>query len=166
MPQVVNLYTGSGRSVVKSMQEPSEIALVQITRTEYIMICYQGMVDQIPQKRILQPLNKWELEIRERAVCRRISAWGNTCLYRSYPCSGRPQCSVFKWWRHHNNQIWYWQRREFSNFTQHDRKNIERYSADTIVSWPNPKQWVIVHTSDLMMIIRPVYHLNHHNRNG
>ena len=24
----------------------------------------------------------------------------------------------------------------------------------TIVSWPNPKQWVIVHTSDLMMTIR------------
>ena len=33
-------------------------------------------------------------------------------------------------------------------------KNIERYTADTIVSWPNPKQWVLVHTSDLMMIIR------------
>ena len=33
-------------------------------------------------------------------------------------------------------------------------KNIERHTADTIFSWPNPKQWVIVHTSDLMMIIR------------
>ena len=33
-------------------------------------------------------------------------------------------------------------------------KNIERHTADTIVSWPNPKKWVIVHTSDLMMIIR------------
>ena len=33
-------------------------------------------------------------------------------------------------------------------------KNIERHTADTIVSWPNPKQWAIVHTSDLMMIIR------------
>ena len=33
-------------------------------------------------------------------------------------------------------------------------KNIERHIAYTIVSWPNPKQWVIVHTSDLMMIIR------------
>ena len=29
-----------------------------------------------------------------------------------------------------------------------------RHTAHTIVSWPNPKQWVIVHTSDLMMIIR------------
>ena len=33
-------------------------------------------------------------------------------------------------------------------------KTIERHTAHTIVSWPNPKQWVIVHTSDLMMIIR------------
>ena len=33
-------------------------------------------------------------------------------------------------------------------------KNIERHTVHTIVSWPNPKQWVIVHTSDLMMIIR------------
>ena len=33
-------------------------------------------------------------------------------------------------------------------------KNIEIHSAHTIVWWPNPKQWVIVHTSDLMMIIR------------
>ena len=36
----------------------------------------------------------------------------------------------------------------------HCHKNIERHIAHTIVSWPNPKQWVIVHTSDLMMIIR------------
>ena len=28
------------------------------------------------------------------------------------------------------------------------------HTAHTIVSWPNPKQWVIVHTSDLMMIIK------------
>ena len=33
-------------------------------------------------------------------------------------------------------------------------KNIERYTSHTIVSWPNPKQWVIVHTLDLMMMIR------------
>ena len=31
-------------------------------------------------------------------------------------------------------------------------KIIERHTAHTIVSWPNPKQWVMVHTSDLMMI--------------
>ena len=34
-------------------------------------------------------------------------------------------------------------------------KNIERHTAHTIVSWPNPKQWVMAHTYDLMMIIRP-----------
>ena len=33
-------------------------------------------------------------------------------------------------------------------------KNIERHTTHTIDSWPNPKRWVIVHTSDLMMIIR------------
>ena len=33
-------------------------------------------------------------------------------------------------------------------------KNRERHTAHTIVSWPNPKLLVIVHTSDLMMIIR------------
>ena len=33
-------------------------------------------------------------------------------------------------------------------------KNIERHTAHTTVSWPNPKQWLIFHTSDLMMIIR------------
>ena len=32
--------------------------------------------------------------------------------------------------------------------------NKGRHTAHTIFSWPNPKQWVIVHTSDLMMIIR------------
>ena len=34
------------------------------------------------------------------------------------------------------------------------QKNIERHTANTIVSWPNTKQWVIVHISDLIMIIR------------
>ena len=33
-------------------------------------------------------------------------------------------------------------------------KTTERHTAHTIVSWPNPKEWVIVHTSDSMMIIR------------
>ena len=32
-------------------------------------------------------------------------------------------------------------------------KNIERHTAHTIVSWSNPKQRVLVHTSDLMMMI-------------
>ena len=33
-------------------------------------------------------------------------------------------------------------------------KNIARHTAPAIVSWPNPKQWKIVQTFDLMMIIR------------
>ena len=39
------------------------------------------------------------------------------------------------------------------SWTNKCRKNIDWHAAHTIVSWPNPKQWVIVHTSDLMMII-------------
>ena len=33
-------------------------------------------------------------------------------------------------------------------------KDTVRHTAHTIVSLPHPKQWVIVHTSDLMIIIR------------
>ena len=56
---------------------PSEIAVVQISRTEYIIKRYCNMVDQIPQKRILRSWNQWEFhflhpdltfEIRARAV--------------------------------------------------------------------------------------------------
>ena len=51
--------TGSDRSqssVVSSMQEgPGEIAVLQISRTEYMTKCYRNMVDQIPQKRIFCP---------------------------------------------------------------------------------------------------------------
>ena len=43
--------------------------------------------------------------------------------------------NVSIWWRHHV-------------------KNIVRHTAHTIVSWPNPKQWLMIHTSGLMMIIR------------
>ena len=44
-----------------------------------------------------------------------------------------------------------------------DPKNIKRHTAHTIVSEPNPKQWIIVHTSDLIMIIRQsIYSLNQH----
>ena len=39
---------------------PSEIAVVEISRTEYITKCYRNMVDQIPQKRIFRPRNQWE----------------------------------------------------------------------------------------------------------
>ena len=33
-------------------------------------------------------------------------------------------------------------------------ENIDTHTAHTIVSWPIPKQWVLVQTSDLMMVIR------------
>ena len=56
--------TGNDRnqsSVVHSMQmAPSEIAVVQIGQTEYIMKCYHNMVDQIPPKCSLWPWNLWE----------------------------------------------------------------------------------------------------------
>ena len=32
-------------------------------------------------------------------------------------------------------------------------KNIEIHTVHTILSWPNPKQWQMVHTSDLIMVI-------------
>ena len=49
----------------------------------------------------------------------------------------------------------------------HKFKNIERHTAHTIVLLPNPKQWMIVHTSDLMMIVRQsIYSLNHHKGDG
>ena len=37
-----------------------EIAVIQISRTKYIMKCYHDTVDQIPPKRILWPWNQWE----------------------------------------------------------------------------------------------------------
>ena len=33
-------------------------------------------------------------------------------------------------------------------------KNIDKHTAHTIASWPNPKRWILIHTSDLMMITR------------
>ena len=61
-----------------------------------------------------------------------------------------------------------WSLKWISNFTPHYNRchylsmlvlhftyrKIKRHTAHAIVSWPNPKKWVIVHTSDLMMIIR------------
>ena len=41
---------------------------------------------------------------------------------------------------------------------------IYRHTAHTIVPWPNPKQWVIVHISDLMIIRQNIYSLNHHKQ--
>ena len=41
-----------------------------------------------------------------------------------------------------------------------DHKNISRHTGHTIVSWPNPKQWMILHTSDLTMIRQSIYILS------
>ena len=88
--------TGSDRSqssVVNSMQKgSSEIAVVQISRTEYITKCWRNMVDQIPQKRILRPWNQWEshclhrqphiwnLHVHERCITSSWSTRGNSRL--------------------------------------------------------------------------------------
>ena len=42
----------------------------------------------------------------------------------------------------------------FSVMPQLNCKNIEKHTAHTIIPLPNPKQWQIGDTSDLMMIIR------------
>ena len=59
--------TGSDRSqssVVNKMQKgASEIAVVQISRTEYIMKCYHNMVDQIPQKRNITALKPMKIPL-------------------------------------------------------------------------------------------------------
>ena len=47
-------------------EEPSEIAVVQISRTEYIMKFYDDMVDQIPRKCILCPWNQRETHCLHR----------------------------------------------------------------------------------------------------
>ena len=33
-------------------------------------------------------------------------------------------------------------------------KNIERHTANAIVSWPNPQHWQMSHTSDSILILR------------
>ena len=71
----------------------------------------------------------------------------------------------FKLWMHKKTFAWWFNIRKSQNIgdaTATGSKlgqttlntNIERHTAHTIVSWPNPKQWVIVHISDLMMMIR------------
>ena len=41
-----------------------------------------------------------------------------------------------------------------SKISVRNYKNIEGYTAHIIVSWPNPKQWQMGHTSNLMMMMR------------
>ena len=56
MPQAVDCGSQAMTGASQVLQgEPSEIAVVQISRTEYIMKCYHDMVNQIKQKRILRP---------------------------------------------------------------------------------------------------------------
>ena len=77
----------SQSSVVNSMQMgPSEIAVVQISRTEYIMTCYHDMVDQIPLKRPeingnpIVYISDLTFEIRARAVRHVIRTRGSSRL--------------------------------------------------------------------------------------
>ena len=49
-----------------------------------------------------------------------------------------------KWCSNFKNAITDWYIENFLDKGSH--KNIERHTTHTIVSWPNPKQWVIVHT--------------------
>ena len=44
-------------------EEASEIAVVQISRTEYIMKCYHNMVDQILQIRIFAALESMGISL-------------------------------------------------------------------------------------------------------
>ena len=98
MPEASRLWsTGGGMSqssVVNRMQiELSEIAVVQISRTEYyIMKCYSGMVDQIPLKRRLDPeingnpivyIGDLTFEIRTRAARHGIKTRGRSRLNKS-----------------------------------------------------------------------------------
>ena len=58
-----------------------------------------------------------------------------------------------------NDHMWIWYYDTYLwNFisvsTTISNKNIERHTAHTIVSRPNPKQWQMGHTSDLIMIMR------------
>ena len=67
----------------------------------------------------------------------------------------RVSCTNYRYpeaWIDSNYYAIYW---DFALRCQYKcHKNIERHTAHTIVSWPNPKQWVIIHTSELIVIIR------------
>ena len=71
------------------MQEkPSEIAVTQISQTEYIMKCFHDMVDEILQKRIFGGnsivfIGDFTFEIRTRAVRHVSRTQGNSRLNRS-----------------------------------------------------------------------------------
>ena len=69
--------------------------------------------------------------------------------------------AITKWYKHKFMVAWNWNTWmipcNFITEVIHSKrgyKNIVRHTAHTIVSWPNPKQWLMIHTSGLMMIIR------------
>ena len=74
----------------------------------------------------LTPADRTAQYIADRFDCsisiiwRIIKMYGETGRSRRLPGSGRPRKTTAG-------------------------KNIERYTAHSIVSWPNPKQWVIVY---------------------
>ena len=80
--------------------------------------------------------------IRSRHV---MWSWCRSSKTVKTPAAER-HCTGLLHWRHNE--------RNSVSTLQRLHKNIERHTAHTIVSWPYPKQWVIVHTSDFMMITR------------
>ena len=69
------------------------------------------------------------------------------CLRFNWSLFLKVQSTIFQLWFRYIGwrQVIVWTNKE---------KKIVIHRAHSIVSWPNPKQWVIVHTFDLMMIIR------------
>ena len=62
---------------------------------------------------------------------------------------------------------WLYWNTTFSTQIMEDKHIVRHTTARTIVSLPNPKQWLMIRNSDLMMIIRLSTHFNdHHNRIG
>ena len=74
-----------------------------------------------------------------------------TTFFSSFPCMEIVIfCSIiYRYFLTTLVQVMVWRSRQ-----TYYLKNIERHTAHTIVSWLNPKKWVIVHISDLIMIIR------------
>ena len=83
------------------------------------------------------------VETNELSIYRETAKHPRTVLSRGILVVALHSYHILKW-------IW----KSIIFFKCPSDENIERHTAVTIASWPNPKQWVIVHTSDMMMIIR------------
>ena len=104
-------------------------------------------------------LNHWDREIMAAILQTKFSSgiwWIKIFEFRikfEWNLLSRSTQHWFGWYNRRHTSMWnndgllYWH-------TLSSNKNIDRHTAHTIVSWHNPKQWVIVHTSDLMMIMR------------